>query len=296
MAIITLAKLYKSGFNIVAVVPPHKNNNTYNFFTEYVKTLGLPVIDYEHTLRDMDFLKKVRNLEADIAVVCSYNKLFPKEFLLTTKDGFVNTHPSLLPQYRGPNPYSHVIMNDEKETGVTFHFMDESFDTGDIIASYKISVDKNETMGTLFNKTNYFAADALCYLMNFYNENGSLPRVEQPKGEYKYAYSIEAAKGENYINWSKSAREIQTYIRALNPFISAAARFRGQGVKIHTASYQDKNTKYEPGTICSIKDTIGVATGKGILHIKTLQVGTYIVGDTSDFIRIFDPKVGESLL
>ena len=76
----------------------------------------------------------MKALEVDAAVVCSFNYKIPKILLESTKDGFLNVHPSMLPKYKGGNPYSRVIMNGETETGVTIHFMDENFDTGDIIA------------------------------------------------------------------------------------------------------------------------------------------------------------------
>ena len=61
----------------------------------------------------------------------------------------------MLPKYRGGNHYSRVIMNGESETGVTIHFMDESFDTGDIIAQKPYHIHSKATMGTIFNRTNF---------------------------------------------------------------------------------------------------------------------------------------------
>lgn len=293
MAFICLSKLVNAGFNVVGVVPPHRSNNTYPFFCQYVNSIGLNLVEYENSMKDMDFIAKVRSLKADIAVVCSYNKLFPKEFLSATKDGFINTHPSMLPKYRGPNPYSHAILAGETETGVTFHFMDEKFDTGDIIARYKAPIDPKETMGTLFNKLNYMAGDALLQVLKYYEENDTLPREKQPEGEYFYAYTISPEIGNNIIDWSKPCEEISTFIRALNPFISATIRFRGQLGKIHTSYCKKQKPKFPPGTICSIGETLGVSCADGVLHIKTLQLGTYVIGDAKDFIRIFSPKVGE---
>ncbi len=293
MALVCLTKLYNAGVNIVGVVPPEKTNGTYGFFIQFAQSMGLKVIDYENSLKDKLFLSKIKALEADIAVVCSYNKLFPKEFLSMTKDGFVNVHPSLLPEYRGGNPYSHVIINKEAETGITLHFMDESFDTGDIISQYKIPLDKAETMGTLFNKLNFLASDVLLHALKFYESNSTLPRVKQPEGEYKRAYSLDVNLGNTLIDWNKSADEIERFIRALNPFITAGTRFRKTYTKINTAVAKDKKHKFQPGEICYVKDSVGVACGEGILVLKTLQVGSYINGDCSDFIRVFKPQVGE---
>ena len=66
-------------------------------------------------------------------------------------------------------------------------------------------------------------------------------------------------------------------------------------MKIHSANSSNKKTKYEPGTICNVKDTLDVATGDGILHIKSLQFGSYMICDSKDFIEMFKPQVGEKL-
>ena len=168
MAIICLTKLIEAGINIVGVVPPHPQEQTFELMCSFASSLKLPIITYENRLDEIDFLHKVRQLNADIAVVCSYGKKFPPEFLKTVKDGFVNCHPSLLPEYRGANPYSHVIINNETQTGVTLHFMDENFDTGNIIAQTKVKIEPNETMGTLFNKMNFFCADFLIEFLSKY--------------------------------------------------------------------------------------------------------------------------------
>lgn len=292
MAIVCLMKLYRAGINIVGVVPPDMGNATYEYFVQFAKSMNYRVIDYERSLKEPVFLNKIKALEADIAVVCSYNKLFPQEFLKLTKDGFINVHPSLLPEYRGANPYSHVIINGETETGVSFHFMDEHFDTGDVIAQFKVPVEKDETMGTIFNKLNNVSADGLAQLLAYYETN-PLPRIKQPEGDFKKAYSIDINLGNCMIDWTKPAVEIERFIRALNPFIMASTRYKGHFIKIYTAFVQNKTPKEDPGTICYLKDTIGVACADGIVHIKTLQGGTYISGDAKDFIKIFNPKTGE---
>lgn len=296
MALVCLSKLVYDGFNIVGVVPPHRSDGTYELMCNFVRGLKLPLVEYQNKLDELDFLHKIRQLEADIAVVCSYNKKFPPELLKIVKGGFVNCHPSLLPDYRGANPYSNVIINDEAETGVTLHFMDEEFDTGNIIAQKKMKIDKNETMGTLFNKLNLVCAQMISDFLKDYEQNSNIQSVPQPDGEFKKAPAIEAKNLKNFIDWSQDAFYIERFIRALNPFISAMTNFRGVFVKIYSAEYSDKNPKQPPGTICKIKDNkIGVATGRGTLYIRALQFGSYMICDSKEFIEKFKPQVGERM-
>lgn len=294
MALACLSKLVSDGFNIVGVVPPHYSDQTFGLMCNLARSLKLPVITYEKSLDEFDFIRQIRHLNADIAVVSSYNKKFPPEFLKSVKGGFVNCHPSLLPDYRGGNPYSNVLINDEKMTGITLHFMDENFDTGNIIAQKKVAIEKNETMGTLFNRMNYLCAEFLSEFLKQYELNSDISSVPQPEGEFKKAPSISSTNMKNFIDWSQDAVYIERFIRALNPFISAMTNFRGVFVKIYSADYYEKRPKYPPGTICSVKDTIGVATGNGILYIKTLQFGSYMISDAKSFIQKFKPQVGET--
>lgn len=293
MALVCLSKLVTEGFNIVGVVPPHKNEPTYGLMCDFTKSLKIPLITYERSLDEFDFVHKIRQLNADIAVVCSYNKKFPPELLKSVKGGFVNCHPSLLPEYRGANPYSNVIINDEKETGVTLHFMDENFDTGNIIAQKAIPIEKKETMGTLFNRMNFLCADLLTEFLNHYESNQNIETLTQPEGEFKKAPSIETNNLKNFIDWNKDAKSIERFIRGLNPFISAMTNFRGVFVKVYSADAVDKKTKEEPGTICHVKDTVGIATTNGVLHIKSLQFGSYMISDAKEFIDKFKPQTGE---
>ena len=199
MAIICLSKLVAEGFNIVGVVPPHFTEATYGLMCNFTKSLRLPLITYERTMDELDFIHKVRQLDADIAVVCSYNKKFPPELLKTVKGGFVNCHPSLLPDYRGANPYSNVIINNEKETGITLHFMDENFDTGNIIAQKKVNIENKETMGTLFNRMNYLCAEFLSEFLKNFEQNTDVVSMPQPQGEFKKAPAIDSRNMRNFI-------------------------------------------------------------------------------------------------
>ena len=100
----------------------------------------------------------------------------------------------------------------------------------------------------------------------------------------------------NYIDWSKDAAYIERFVRALNPFITAMTTFRGIFMKIYSAQVINKKVKEEPGTIISAKDNIAVATGDGVLCIKSLQFGSYMITDAKAFIQMFSPKQGEKLI
>ncbi len=295
MALVCLNKLVSNGINIVGVIPPKKTEPTCKLMTDTAQALGLNVIDYNISLNDKGFLQKIKNLDADIGVVASFNEKLPSELLKLTKDGFINLHPSKLPDYRGGNPYSHVIMNAEEMSAITLHFMDENFDTGDIISQYKFNLDLNETMGTLFYRTNHMCASMLFEALDYY-ETKEFPRTPQPKyGDFKKAETLSFEKKNIYIDWNKSAEEIERFIRALNPFIGAITCYKGTILRINSAYVIEKNHKIEPGTIIDTKSSFKVACGKDILEIDSVQFGGFFISSGRDFIERINPKKGEVL-
>ena len=292
MAYIGLDGLLMAGVNIVGVLGPKKEHNMYRDFKNFVQSRRLDYIDYDE-LDEPELIEKVRSLEVDAAVVCSFNYKIPKILMEATKDGFINVHPSMLPKYRGGNPYSRVIMNGETETGVTVHFMDEGFDTGDIIAQKPYHIHSKATMGTIFNELNVIGIELLLQVLQMY-EVQELPRLEQPRGDFVSGKGL--SEQELFINYNKTAEEIERFIRPLNPFILASTTFRGNMMKIMKAEVASDAfcIPHPAGTVAKIEDDkFFIATSKGLIVPTVMQFGSFFMGDSKDFIRIVSPKIGE---
>ncbi len=97
----------------------------------------------------------------DMAVCHSYSMLLRPEILRAVRGQAINVHASLLPKNRGPNPVQWAIMRGESETGVTLHFMDEGFDSGDICAQRSVPIDAEDTWVTLSAKLGTATRDLL---------------------------------------------------------------------------------------------------------------------------------------
>lgn len=294
MALICLENLLNKGFNIVGVVPPNKNHETYNFFEGYVLSKGLNLIKFDKSCNEKDCIDKIKALDADIGVVCSYNYKLSADFLKTTKLGYINSHPSKLPNYRGAAPYFHIVNNGEKKSAITLHFMDETFDTGDIIYQEEFDVLPNETMGTIFNRTNYMISDALVKVLTSIQNNEEIKRIPQDKiGSYIDAPRVD---GNFRIRWNKSVDEIERLIRATNPFYNAFSFFRGVNIKIIKAKAIKKEHNFKFGAITLINNNFFIVAAKdGFLSIEVFQVGSWGIFTPFDFNNIFSPKISEIL-
>lgn len=89
----------------------------------------------------IDFLCSLKE-PLDLGVVYSMSQLLPEEVLRLFPRGVINAHPSLLPAYRGPNPYFWVFFDRCAVTGVTIHYLDKGEDTGDIIIQQEIQIEE----------------------------------------------------------------------------------------------------------------------------------------------------------
>ena len=93
---------------------------------------GIPVFKY-HKMLEKNVIDQLSSLESKNAIISNFPGLISGTILDKSGKTFVNLHPSLLPNYRGPNPYFWIYYNFEKETGVTLHYVDSGEDSGNIV-------------------------------------------------------------------------------------------------------------------------------------------------------------------
>jgi methionyl-tRNA formyltransferase len=88
----------------------------------------------------------LRSLNVDVLLVCVCKNILRQGVLSLPKMKFINVHPSLLPQYRGPTPTFWMLYHGERETGVTFHLMTPSIDDGEILAQLSMPLDRSKSV------------------------------------------------------------------------------------------------------------------------------------------------------
>lgn len=130
--------------NIAAVIgceKPDDKNYNYPSIKEYCKSNNF--LFFQPVKLNDDFLNMFKSWNIDIAFSIFYRNIFSQNFISIPKMGLINIHPSLLPKYRGPVPSLWAMLNNETETGITIHYVNDGIDTGDIIKQipYKIPFD-----------------------------------------------------------------------------------------------------------------------------------------------------------
>src|SRR6195952_1832750 len=155
-AVASLDELIKAGSDIVGVVTaPDKPSGRGQKVSEsavkqYAVANGLKVLQPEK-LKNEQFLEELRALNADLQVVVAF-RMLPEVVWNMPPRGTINLHASLLPQYRGAAPINWVLINGEKESGVTTFFLKHDIDTGDILFTEKVTLTGHETAGELYDR------------------------------------------------------------------------------------------------------------------------------------------------
>ena len=103
-------------------------------------------IDKNKIAEEYDYLNKLfKKDNIELIVLAGFLKLLPHTFVNNFKKRIINIHPALLPSYGGKGMYGMkvheaVFEAGDRESGATIHFVDETYDTGIIIAQKKIDV------------------------------------------------------------------------------------------------------------------------------------------------------------
>ncbi len=98
-------------------------------------------------------ITKIKKLEPDVILSVAATQIFKKEIISISKIATINIHSALLPKYRGASPNFWNLLNGEKISGVSVHFISEKIDSGKLISQEKMNIEKDETLFTLNTKT-----------------------------------------------------------------------------------------------------------------------------------------------
>lgn len=125
----------------------------------YAKNQGIPVWDIK-TPNSKTFQEELKKLEPDIIINQSQN-IIKKNLLDIPKIGVLNRHNALLPKNRGRLTPFWVLYKQEKETGVSIHFVEEGIDSGEIIVQKKFPISKKDTFNSIVKKNYELAPKAM---------------------------------------------------------------------------------------------------------------------------------------
>ena len=247
-------------------------------------------------LKDEVFLNNLKELEADVFVVVDF-RILPKVVWNIPPRGTFNLHASLLPNFRGAAPINWAIIHNEKTTGVTTFFIDDKIDTGALLLKEEVSIESNETAGSLHDKLAPLGAKLILKTLDrIAVDQSSVP--QQLFGNEKKAPKL--TKENTKINWEKPLLYIDGLIRGLNPFPTAWIKIQNGEEQLKMKIFQatpmiEKHSK-KNGAVEIDNKKLKISHPEGFLIIEELQLPNKKRMKASDLLNGFNFKKGSKVL
>lgn len=161
-----------------------------------------------------EFLEKIGRHDCDLFVSMSFNQIFGRRLIEHPRLQTINCHAGKLPFYRGRNVLNWVLINDEREFGVTVHYVDEGIDTGDILAQRTYAITDRDNYATLLQRA-YPACAELLYETIKQLQAGSAKRTPQTEKHPSGFYCTARQEGDERLNWNQPSRDVFNFVRAI---------------------------------------------------------------------------------
>lgn len=215
----TFRGLFETGQTIVALVTgPLKMRGARPIHISPMRHValenGVAVFD-PADLNTLESRRHLRDLDADLLVVCDYGTILSAETLATARLGGINLHASLLPKYRGAAPINWAILDGATETGVSVIHMTPRVDAGPVVAQGRTEIDPRETAVELEARL----AEMGDWLIRRTIDTlaaGSLQALPQDPALASTARRLKKADG--VVDWTRPAPAIKDQVRALEPW------------------------------------------------------------------------------
>lgn len=179
------------------------------------------------------FMEKMKVYDVDLFVSMSFNQIFKPRTINLPKLKTINCHAGKLPFYRGRNILNWALINDEKEFGITVHYVDEGIDTGDIILQKTYLITDEDDYKTLLERAYIGCADVLYEAIKLI-QNGNVKAIRQDTIDKVGMYCGMRRQGDEMIDWNVTSRELFNFVRALcRPGPMATSILNGKEIKIN---------------------------------------------------------------
>jgi methionyl-tRNA formyltransferase len=250
---------------------------------EYALERGLRVFQPASLRRDEGALDALNLLAPDLVVVAAYGLFLPGAMLDLPRLGCLNIHPSLLPRHRGPSPVATAILDGDAMAGVTVIRLDDQMDHGPIAAQRETTIGPDETAGALTARLFRMGAELLLETLPGWRRGDLVPVVQD---ESLATVTRQLTKQDGEIDWGRSAEYIARQVRAYSPWPGTFTLWRGRRLAIVAADTARESVASGPaGLVTALPEGVRVATGEGVLELRTVQLEGRKPVDVTEFLR-----------
>lgn len=286
-------KLLAKNFTIEAVVTkPKPSGHRGDYPTlELAKSLGLTIFTPSNK-KELSELFLSKPVKSTVGVVIDYGIIIAQDVIDYFPSGIVNSHFSLLPQWRGADPITFSLLSGQKQTGVSLMLIVAGLDEGPVFAWGVYDIKPDETSETLTHNLIHLSDALLRDALPKYLSVEFKPTTQESAAitmnlPTEPTYSRKLTKKDGQIDWTKPAIQIEHEIRAYGDWPKSYTNFNGLDVVITKASVLEMgNGRWEMGKPqINEEKMLIVACGKGSLWIQRLKPAGKPEMDAASFIN-----------
>lgn len=235
--------------------------------------LGIPVLQYEKVSREG--IEDIEKLNPDVVVTAAFGQILSERFLSIPKYGVLNVHASLLPKLRGSSPIQWSIINGDETTGITIMRTVKAVDAGDILLEKSTPIGKDETAGELFDRLAILGGEAICEGISLLQSGKA---IFTPQDESQATHCSMIKKDDGVIDFSKTAHQIDCFVRGMTPWPSAFTHVFGKTLKVFKVQKVELSDNelnlFQNGQVVksSPKDGLVVKVIDGALRLVEIQL------------------------
>jgi methionyl-tRNA formyltransferase len=199
-----------------------------NALSRIAEHLSIPLlrawrINDEHSRQD------IARLQPALGVMASFDQILGARALAIPAHGWLNIHPSALPDYRGPEPIYWTIADGAAEAGITLHRAAPKFDAGPILAQRRLRPAADETAGTLTRRLCELGAGALGEAVGALLADEAGVEPDLSRGSYR------SSVGHRNLGNAASSVEAERMVRAGVPNMPAWVEVEGAPIYVTAA-------------------------------------------------------------
>jgi methionyl-tRNA formyltransferase len=261
-------RLLARSFTIEAVVtkprPAHHRGDVP--VLTVAEDLGLRVVTAANR-KDLDTVFAQKSFNSRVAVLIDFGIIVSKEVIDYFPLGIVNSHFSLLPEWRGADPITFAILSGQKQTGVSLMLLVPAMDEGPLLGFGTCDLPPTITTPELTQQLILLSYELLRVILPKYIASEIPP---QPQDSSTPAtYSRKLTKEDGTIDWHKSAQHIEREIRAFAEWPKSRTRLGSIDVILTRAHVTDSTGT--PGSFTTQNKQLLVHCGEGSLMIEALK-------------------------
>tara|TARA_Y100000814_G_scaffold40024_2_gene25132 strand:+ start:728 stop:1693 length:966 start_codon:yes stop_codon:yes gene_type:complete len=299
-AVPSLEKIHKE-YHLLSVYtqPPKKSGRglrtKLNPIHEISNDYNLPVKTPQN-FKSFDIIKEIKNLRPDFIIVVAYGIILPKTVLDIPNFFCLNGHASDLPRWRGAAPIQRAIEAGDKTTAACAMIMEETLDTGPVIAKKKINILNKDTASSLHDKLSKLTANVLIESMDKIIQNKYKPIKQKITG---ITYANKITSNDTLINWSQNNEEILRKLRSLSNWPGGWTYHNHNRIRIHEAKkieFSVGKENIKPGEFIGYSGNgspIIQCGSNSFLEITQIQKEGKKKMNSQDFLRGYKINIGD---